>query len=93
MKSHTFSDALQSHDALPLNAHPPISLDAFMRQVPLSAASCWRYRRKGWLKTIVIAGRHYVTREAIAEFNERAARGEFAGTIPNPSATRKGSKA
>ena len=91
MKSRSQSLS-QSEDALPLKAHPPLSQDEFMRQSGLSPASCWRYRRKGWLKTIVIAGRHYVTREAIAEFNERAASGEFAGTLPNPSATRKGSK-
>ena|SRR5438094_7583479 len=80
------TNSTRSGDILPLNAHPPLSLDLFMRQTGLSPASCWRYRKRGWLKTIVIANRHYVTREAIAEFNERAARGEFAGIIPNPSA-------
>ena len=84
MKSQIHS--LQSGDALPLNAYPPLSLDQFMRQSGLSPASCWRYRKRGWLRTVVIANRHYVTREAIAEFNDRATRGEFAGTIPNPSA-------
>ncbi len=86
-------DSPQSSDALPLNAHPPLSLDQFILQSGLSSATCWRYRKRGWLKTVVISNRHYVTREAIAEFNARAARGEFAGTIPNPSAARKGGKA
>ena len=89
MNSHT--DSLHSDDALPLNAHPPLSLDQFMRQSGLSPASCWRYRKRGWLVTSVIAGRHYVTREEIARFNARAKAGEFAGKIPNPSAARKGS--
>lgn len=71
-------------EGVPLAAHPPISLDAFMRESGLSPSTCWRYRRKGWLKTITIAGRHYITRESIAEFNARAAAGEFAGSVSNP---------
>ena len=71
---------------IPLKAQPPIALDLFMRQSGLSPATCWRYRKRRWLKTIVIAGRHYVTREAIANFNERAERGEFSSTIQNPRA-------
>ena len=71
---------------IPLNAHPPISLDKFMEQSGLSPATCWRYRKRGWLSTIVIAGRNYVTREAIAEFNRRAGSGEFAGVVQNPHA-------
>ena len=71
-------------EGLPLSAHPPISLDSFGSQSGLSPSTCWRYRRKGWLKTITIAGRHYITREAIAEFNCRAAAGEFAGSVSNP---------
>jgi hypothetical protein len=73
---------------IPLAAHPPLALDLYIRQSGFSPATCWRYRKKGWLQTVVIAGRHYVTREAIAEFNRRAARGEFAATIQNPAANR-----
>ncbi len=72
-------------DQIPLSAHPPLALEHFMKQSGLSATTCWRFRKKGWLKTIVIAGRHYVTRAAIAEFNERAASGEFAGDARVPS--------
>ena len=74
------------NEGVPLNAFPPISLDKFLELSGLSPTTAWRYRRRGWLKTVVIAGRHYVTREAIADFNDRAKRGEFAGTITNPSA-------
>lgn len=80
MKQHI---STQSND-IPLAGHPPLALDLYIRQSGLSPATCWRYRKRGWLKTIVIAGRHYVTRDAIAEFNERAQRGEFAGKIQNP---------
>lgn len=79
----------QGNESVPINAHPPLALDLFQRQSGLSSATLWRYRKRGWLKTIVIASRHYVTREAIADFNERAARGEFAGAPPqNPSVNR-----
>jgi hypothetical protein len=71
-------------EGLPLAAHPPMSLDQFLRESGLSPATGWRYRRKGWLKTITIAGRHYITREAVVEFNARAAAGEFAGSVSNP---------
>jgi hypothetical protein len=79
--------SIQSSD-IPLSGHPPLALDLYVRQSGLSPTTCWRYRKKGWLRTIVIAGRHYVTREAIAEFNERAGRGEFQATIQNPAAAR-----
>jgi len=73
---------------IPLAAQPPLALDLFIRQSGLSPATCWRYRKRGWLKTVLIAGRHYITRGSIAQFNERAARGDFAGTIQNPSTNR-----
>ena len=82
------SDSNQCSESLPLAAHPPLSLDLFIRQSGLSPTTCWRYRKKGWLETIVIANRHYITREAIAAFNKRAAAGEFAGTLSNPSTAR-----
>jgi len=85
--------AVLQNEVIPLDAYPPISLDLFIRQSGLSPATCWRYRKKGWLRTIIIAGRHYVTRQAIVEFNERAARGEFAGTLANPYAATKAANA
>jgi len=78
----------QPKNEVPLETMPPLSLDEFRRQTGLSPVSLWRFRKRGWLKTIVIAGRHYVSREAIAEFNRRAAAGEFAGNIANTSAAR-----
>ena len=57
---------------IPLSAHPPLSLDRFLQESGLSPVTAWRYRRKGWLKTINICGRHYVTREAISDFNRKA---------------------
>ena len=67
---------------------PPLSMDEFRRQTGLSPVTLWRFRKRGWLTTVVIAGRHYVTREAITSFNHRAACGEFSGTLANPSVAR-----
>ncbi len=69
---------------IPLNAHPPLALDKYLHESGISPVTAWRYRRKGWLKTINICGRHYVTREAIADFNRRAQDGEFSKTLRNP---------
>ena len=66
---------------------PPLALDRFLCESGLSPVTAWRYRRKGWLETINIAGRHYVTRSAIAKFNCRAQAGEFAKTPRKPGAT------
>ena len=79
-----------SVSAIPLEALPPISLDKFQELSGFSSATLWRYRKRGWLRTIVIAGRHYVSRKEIAEFNGRAERGEFAGSIQNPNRSRLG---
>jgi len=61
-----------------IDSEPPIALDKFIEQSGLSAVTLWRYRRVGWLNTLNICGRHYLTRSEIARFNARAAAGEFA---------------
>lgn len=65
-------------------AHPPVSLDKFLAEMGLSPVSGWRFRNRGWIKTVNIAGRHYVPYESIVEFNKRAARGEFSRQLSNP---------
>ena len=67
-----------------LDSEPPISLDKFIEQSGLSAVTVWRYRRAGWLNTLNICGRHYLTRAEIARFNVRAASGEFAREPARP---------
>lgn len=61
-----------------------MSLDKFITDSGLSPVTVWRYRKRGWLKTVNIAGRHYVPRTAILEFNQRAAAGEFAQEPARP---------
>ena len=54
------------------------ALSAWCRQIGRSHVTVWRWRENGWLNTINIAGRPYITRETILEFKRRAAAGEFA---------------
>lgn len=55
-----------------------ISLSAWLQQVGVTPCTAWRWRKKGWLKTVNICGRQYLTQEAIDEFHRRAVAGEFA---------------
>lgn len=55
-----------------------MSLPAWLAQVGVAPCTAWRWRKRGWLRTVNIAGRVYLTAEAIREFNERAERGDFA---------------
>lgn len=62
-----------------------ISLTKWLEQVGVTPITAWRWRKKGWLQTINIAGRQYLTQEAINEFQRRAAAGEFAQLHKAPS--------
>ena len=61
------------------------SLSKWLKQVGVTSCTAWRWRKKGWLKTINIAGRQYLTQEAIEEFEQRAKAGDFfqKHTVPN----------
>lgn len=72
---------------------PPISLSQFIQQMGITTITAWRFRRDGKLKTVNICGRLYVPAEEIANFNQRAAAGEFAKVHKTPDpAGRKNSK-
>ena len=60
------------------------SLSKWLKQVGVTSCTAWRWRKKGWLKTINIAGRQYLTQEAIDEFQQRAKAGEFSQTHTVP---------
>lgn len=58
---------------------PPIqALQNFIRGIGISAVTAWRFEKRGWIHTVNIAGRRYITAEAAAEFVRRAEAGEFA---------------
>lgn len=58
-----------------------MALQAFCEKLAVSATTVWRWRRMGWLETVNIAGRPYVTREEVRRFNARVATGEFSRPI------------
>lgn len=62
-----------------------ISLAKWLEQVGVTPCTGWRWRKRGWLKTVNIAGRQYLTQEAIDDFNRRAVAGEFAQECKVPS--------
>jgi predicted site-specific integrase-resolvase len=67
------------------NGRAVISLHKWMEQVGVTACTIWRWRKRGWLTTVNIAGRQYLTQEAIDEFHRRAMAGEFAQVHKVPS--------
>ena len=65
-----------------------VSLQQWLANTGVTACTVWRWRKKGWLKTVNIAGRQYLTKEAIDEFTRRAAAGEFAQVHKVPARQR-----
>ena len=62
-----------------------VSYDSWLASVPISPATGWRWRKRGLIDTINICGRLYLSRKAIAEFERRAAAGEFAKEHVTPN--------
>jgi hypothetical protein len=67
---------------------PPTSLRRFCEITGLSKVLAWRYEKRGWLRTHLIANRRYILAADVAEFNRRLASDEFAGSVSNPSVAR-----
>jgi hypothetical protein len=65
------------------------SLTSWLEEMGRKPITGWRWRNRGWLKTIVIANKHYVSDEAIANFRRRAETGEFAKIQTPPVHKRK----
>jgi hypothetical protein len=86
MQENSFTAVKAS--GLPTEVIPPISLDRFCEITGLSPVSAWRFQKRGWLTTHLIANRRYILAADVAEFNRRIASGELAGKPANPSATR-----
>ncbi len=59
--------------------------DAWLRTIPASSTTGWRWRKENMIRTLNIAGRVYVSSDAIAEFLTRAERGEFAQEHKTPA--------
>src|SRR6516225_5240946 len=75
-----------SQRTVPPEYIPPMSLHRFCEITGLSRVSAWRFEKRGWLRTHLIANRRYILAEDVAEFNRRLAAGEFAGKVGDLSA-------
>jgi hypothetical protein len=42
-----------------------------------TTSTLWRWRKNGWLRTVNICGKIYISDAALAEFTRRAEAGEF----------------
>jgi hypothetical protein len=54
-----------------------MALNTWLEKLGVTPITGWRWRKKGWIKTINICGRVYISLAAIAEFCRRAEAGEF----------------
>ena len=77
---------MQSNTNAPDPSPAIISLGRWIEQTGITPCTAWRWRRRGWLTTINIAGRQYLTQAAIDQFTRRAHSGEFAKEhkVPKP---------
>jgi len=56
-----------------------VAVPKFIKALGIAPSTLWRWRKRGWIADpINIAGRKYLTTEAISEFKRRAQEGEFA---------------
>ncbi len=67
----------------------PIPLADWRRKVGISQVTAWRWAKRGWLRTINVAGRPYITPQAAQDFACRAEAGEFAKPPSGAAAAHK----
>jgi len=54
-----------------------VRVETFISSLGISRTTFWRWRKMKWIKTIVIANKHYISEEEYQLFLKRAASGEF----------------
>jgi predicted site-specific integrase-resolvase len=69
-----------------VTGRPLLSLKKFNELVGVSSVTTWRWRRSGWLATVNIAGRLYLTDQGLRDFLQRAEAGDLAKEpkVPRP---------
>jgi hypothetical protein len=65
-------------------ASPIVLFGLFLESLGVTSPTGWRWRKRGWINTVNICGRLYVSRQEINRFEERAAAGEFSKTHKAP---------
>ncbi len=67
------------------NASNLVSFDDWLSDLGKTRVTGFRWRKLGLIEVVNIFGRLYLTREAIAEFEEKAKRGDFAREAKTPA--------
>ncbi len=67
-----------------INRSGIVAFEAWLMGIGKSNTTGWRWRTRGWIETLNISGRVYVTKEEIDRFTARAQKGEFATTAKVP---------
>ena len=66
------------------------SAKAIARDRGISDVTLWRWQKRGWIKSVNICGKNYICLQSLAEFDRRAAAGEFAqGPVGAAAASHK----
>ncbi len=61
-----------------------VAVNKWAEHVGITPLTAWRFRNRGWINTVNIAGRVYITQDEINRFTQRAAAGEFAKQHKTP---------
>jgi len=78
----------QSNVSSATSGPPLVSVATFCRGIGRTPVTIWRWTKLGWLdKPVNIAGKPYLTRDAIEKFTNRATAGEFARAPHVPART------
>lgn len=54
-----------------------VAFGKWLDSIGVSHTTGWRWKTSGWISTVNISGRLYVTAESIEDFERRAKAGEF----------------
>ena len=85
MNKHTDTNQLDNETGM-------IALSVWLARMGRSDTTGWRWAKNGWIHPINISGKNYIDRQDRTQFEERAARGEFA-KAPRGAAKTKGKSA
>jgi hypothetical protein len=77
IRSNKKPNEIPTADVQIITAGNLLAYDNWLESIPVSKITGWRWRKRGLIKATNIYGRLYVTRAAIAEFEQRAGAGEF----------------
>jgi len=84
MTSTDLPDATTAQLAAMLGTLPPVHMEALAERMGVTSDTIRNWSKAGMLRTLNICGRVYITAESLAEFNRRAAAGEFAKEVRQP---------